>query len=397
MRKLAVVATTLLASTFCLAADFDVKGFIVVDALSLEKQKDTNEQINTEIITLDLKFYFRHEDWSAKIKLDLDGSLSENNNEIYEEANVTWRYSNDLKLTVGKGKVAFHQMHFGAARPSFIDGGSVLNSSNSWRDQDNKILLELQLGSYRSGWINEVTFWGNSMAPKYQRETGYVDIGSKNYGDIQYESGKTLETKRQRGLANKFTYTPAFGVKYSVAGIYYWRDIDPKADWALDLGMTDSDNEREYWFEYMFGFTSKHPNDRYSALKQWEQYVQAGYEYRFTETFSLAFSGEAILVKKLNHNAADYNSSADPDDGGFGQSRFNNGQEARTNNYMVETAAKWRLAKSVDLKVGLTYERKYIWEARNPRTNTPSASEKEVIYKGFQWGYQLATGISFWF
>ncbi|WP_034727648.1 hypothetical protein [Bacteriovorax sp. BSW11_IV] len=397
MRNLAIVAAMLLGSTMVKAADFDVKGFIVIDALSFEKQKEKNEEINAEIITLDLKFYFRHENWSAKLKLDLDGSIAEDNQEIYEEANVTYRHSNNVRITAGKGKVPFHQMHFGAARPSFIDGGSILFSSNSWRDQDNKILLGVQLGSYRSGWINEFTFWGNANNPKVDRVTEGPYFGKYSDGTIEYETGKTLETKKQRGFANKFTYTPAYGVKYSVAGNYYWRDIDPKADWALDLAMTDSNDEREYWFEYMWGFTSKHPNDKYTAKKQWEHYIQAGYEYRLTETFSLALSGEAVLVKKLNHDKNDYNGANESADGGYGQSRYNNGQVAKTNNYMLETAAKWRLAKSVDFKLGLTYERKYIWEARNPSSKNQTASDKEYLYKGFQWAYQLAAGISFWF
>ncbi|MDD0852949.1 hypothetical protein HBN50_07570 [Halobacteriovorax sp. GB3] len=407
MKHLASLLALLSVSTSVLATDFDVKGFIVIDALSVSKQKkfDTDnrnltetkkdiEEVSTEIITLDLKFYFRHEDWSAKIKLDLDGDLSERNN-IYEEALISWRPQKNFKLSAGKGKVPFHQMHFGAARPTYIDGGSILNSSNSWRDQDKKILFTVQNGSYRSGFINQFTYYGNSLSPLYTREDG-PDFGRDNFGTISYETTDTLDNKKQRGFANKFTYTPAYGVKYSIAGIYLWRDIDPHADWALDIAMTDANDEREIWFEYMFGFVSKHENDRFTAKKQWEQYIQLGYEYRFNETFSVATSASAILVKALAHDKGDY-STADARDGGSGQGDYNNGQIFKKNNYMLEAALKWRLAKRVNFKLGLTHERKSVEEPRFPGARSQSSYTREVVEKGWEHAWQINSGISYWF
>lgn len=372
------------------ALETDVKGFLALDLLALEKVDGRNQTLETGIGVLDMKLYAAHDDFRYKIKLDLDGNLSDQNN-LFEEALLSWRPTRLLRLSFGKGKVPFHRMHYGVLESSYIDGGSILGTVHSLRDQDRKILISARIGSYGYGFFNHLTFFGNSQQPERLRDDDTKLYLPKDYSEITYQNSKLFNTKFERGVANKFEWLIARGINFSAAALYFHRDIDPDEDYAFDIGFEYDRGPWEFYAEYVWAHLSKHPNDKYTAKSQEEQIVQVGGEYRFNKEWAVAMNIEAIFVNAQRHDKNDYTgtvggssgNNTDPSEYGIGQSFNNDGSKRETDNMKFELGLKHKLTKSLVITGGTVFERK--WTEVNDVPQDPKDA------------YQVSSSLSFWF
>ncbi|ATH07858.1 hypothetical protein BIY24_07810 [Halobacteriovorax marinus] len=379
---------TLFLATKTYALDTEVKGFIALNTLSYESVEDRDPTMKMGIGTIDLKFYFNHEDFGAKIKLDLDGQLDEPNN-LYEEAMLTWRPMRNWRFGIGKGKVRIHQMAFGVLESHYIDGGSLLGTKHSFRDQDRKIVGEISYGGYRKGFRNTFNVYADSRQPKEDYDTsnpvGYETDDSSNpgRGEIIYETEKEIDTRKDIGIANKIYFYPKRGVEFAIGGLIKDRDLDYNLNWATDVSGKYKTGAWEFIFEYTFAYVSNHPNDRYAIEHQYEQLGQLQVLYELTEITTLQLNTEFALV-----NSQEFNKNNIPN--GVGQQNFNRGQSAHTNNYKVDFGVIWKMAKRVNFKVGALYERKYEWKALSHLGYAHG-------YAGFRDAWALGSGVNFWF
>ncbi len=375
-------------SPLSLAIETDIKGFLALDLLTMQKSDGSNQVLETGIGVLDIKLYASHEDFRYKIKLDLDGDLS-NRNGLFEEASLSYLPTKFLKLTFGKGKVPFHRMRYGVLESSYIDGGSLLGTNHSLRDQDRKILISTRIGSYNHGFFNHFTFYGNSSSPKRLRaDDSKLDL-KDDWSDISYENSKIFNTKFEKGFANKFEWLISRSMNLSLAALYFDRDIDPKADYAFAIGYEYDLNAFEIYFEYVWAYLSKHPNDKHTSKSQREQIIQLGGQYRFNQEWALAVNMEAAFVNTERHLKTDYPSrpsggnAKNPADYGFGQSFNNDGSKREADNMKFEIGLKHKVTKSLVITVGTVLERK--WEKINNIESDPKDA------------YKVASSLSFWF
>jgi len=347
LRKIILISSMTLCA---FAADFKVKGFVALDLLNLEKVEGQEGSIGLGYGTADVKVYFNQEDFSAKIKLDIDGST-----DLMEEVLVMYRFDENYKMTFGKGKIRFHQMHYGISDITYTDGGYMINTSHSFRDQDRKYLANLEIGRRKNGYYQNITFFGNSQSIKRDRDDASKPYLSSNSGTIEYTQEKTFNSKYERGLAYQFNLTPDYETQYSIAALYYWRDIDPDADWAFDLAYNKNTESFEVWFEYVFAYTSKHPNDKYTSKKQYDNLIQLGYLYRLTDKLATGINLEASFVRKQHHDKNNYDSSTS----GYGQSKYNDGETSKFYSYKANPGFQYKLAQRAQLNYGLIFERQY--------------------------------------
>ncbi|PIK15650.1 hypothetical protein [Halobacteriovorax sp. JY17] len=385
--QLIFLLLALTSTTFAL--DTEVKGFIALNTLSYEKVENRDPTMKMGIGTIDLKFYFNHEDFGAKIKLDLDGQLDEPNN-LYEEAMLTWRPVRNWSFGMGKGKVRIHQMAFGVLESHYIDGGSLLGTKHSFRDQDRKIVGEVSYGGYRRGFRNTLNIFADARQPKVSRDdrnpVGYETTRSnpnEGQGEIVYETEKEIDTRRDVGVSNKFYFYPKRGAEFALGALVRDRDIDYNLNWAADFSGKYKTGDWEFVFEYTFAYVSNHPNDRYAVEHQYEQLGQLQMLYSLTEITTLQLNTEFALV-----NSQEFNKNNIPNN--VGQQVFNRGQSAHTNNYKIDFGVIWKMAKRVNFKVGALYERKYEWKA------LPHLSYAHG-YAGFTDAWALGSGVNFWF
>ncbi len=106
MFKKSLFLSLLLLSSFnSLAVNYNVKAFLVLDLLTLEKVGDDSTKAEMGYGTADVKFYFNHNEWSAKFKLDIDAVEEAGTTvDLMEEAVLSYRFNNNWKLTGGKGR-----------------------------------------------------------------------------------------------------------------------------------------------------------------------------------------------------------------------------------------------------------------------------------------------------
>jgi hypothetical protein len=364
-----------LLSLNSLAIDTEIKGFVALNTLSYEKIEFKDATMKMGIGTIDLKFYFNHEDFGAKIKLDLDGKLSDSNN-LYEEAMVSWRGVRNLKLSLGKGKLRFHQVSYGVNESSYIDGGSLLGTYHSFRDQDRKIMGEIAYGGYRKGYRNTFAIYADSAQPQTttRNDAGY-EVDSDNF--LEYENEKEIDTRADYGLVNQFTIFPTRGLHFSLGALIRDREADYNKNYSFDFhGKFKSGNWELIW-EYAYAYVSTHPNDLYSVEHQREQMAQYQTLYRLTEITKLQINLEAAFVRGQRFNSANIPGTT------LGQTYRNNGVATANNNYKVDTGVLWKVAPRVNLKAGVLYERRYSWYDNK--------------YNGFTYAWSLGSGVNFWF
>lgn len=390
MKQILLVFLTLMASNSW-ALDTEVKGFVALNTFSYESVEDRDPTMKMGIGTIDLKFYFNHEDFSAKIKLDLDGQLEESNN-LYEEAMVSWRPIRNWKFGIGKGKIRFHQMSFGVLESHYSDGGSLLGTTHGLRDQDRKIVAEMVYGGYRRGFRNYLSFYADTRQPSESRDAdnliGYDTSSSSDptlagKGELTYETEKEINTRKDVGVSNKFFYYPRRGVEFALGALYRDRKVDFNDNWAIDFSGKYRTGDWEYIFEYVYAYVSNHPNDRYAVEHQYEQMGQIQVLYQYSEMTKLKLNTELALV-----NTQQFNRNNLPN--GLGDRSPNFGNRIKTNNYKVDIGIIWKLAARVNFKVGALYERKYEWKALK-------SIGYKTGYAGFRDAWSLGSGVNFWF
>ena len=357
------------------AIDTEIKGFVALNALTYEKIENKDATMKMGIGTIDLKFYFNHEDFGAKIKLDLDGKLGDSNN-LYEEAMVNWRGLRNWKFSLGKGKLRFHQVSYGVNESSYIDGGSLLGTYHSFRDQDRKIMGEVAYGGYRTGFKNTFAVYADSSQPRVSTRSDsgfYVDDDKF----LIYQNEKEIDTRADYGLVNQFSLYPFRGLQMSLGALLRDREADANKNYAFDFNGKYKTGDWEYIWEYAFAYVSTHPNDQYSVEHQYEQMAQFQTLYKISDITKLQLNLEAAFVRGQRFNSANI-PGVD-----FGQTYRNNGVATGNNNYKIDTGILWKVAQRVNLKVGVLYERKYSWYKKE--------------YNGFDYAWSLGSGVNFWF
>lgn len=376
--KILVISAALLApTTTLLAFDATVKGFIALDMLVLKKEESRDSEVETGIGTIDLKVYATHDDFSAKIKLDLDDSSIGDAYNIFEEATVSYKFMPDHQLLMGKGKVPFHQMHWGVVSSSFIDGGAELTPDHSLYDLDNRLLLSWRYGGFTRGFFNYLTYFGTSQS--VSKDSGgepYVTRSTRNgltRYSLSYRNEKTFSSKDEVGVANQFEWFFNRQLSAQVAGMYYYNDINPKNSWAFDLATTYSSRELEVWAEYVTAFTSTHYAAKYATERKYEHLFQLGAEYYLTELYNVLANAEAAFVNNQHH-------AAQPGDVG----EFNDGKRVHTQTFKLEAGIKIKLQKSAYVTVGAQAER---------QDQQIKADDIDTTKHAFM----LKSGFSFWF
>lgn len=348
------ILASMLFSMNIKAGEFDVKSFVALDLLTYEKITEKNGAIESGYGTADVKFYFTQEEFSSKIKLDIDGGNAPY--DLMEEIQVSYRLSDKIKTTFGKGKIRFHQMHYGITDIAYTDGGYILNTYHSFRDQDRKYMANLELGRRSTGLVQNFTFFGNSQEVK----RSYTDDSKPNLSNssatLSYETSKTFNSRFQRGFSYHISMLPDYDTTYSFAALYFWRDIDPDADYAFDLSYNKNTSSFEVWFEAIFAYTSKHPNDNYTQKKQYDILTQLGYMYKISDKWAVGFNFESAIVQQYHHNKADYPSDSTT---GYGQSKYNDGQIAKYDSYKMDIGGQYKFSKKCQFNTGVVWERQY--------------------------------------
>lgn len=358
--KVLIIAVLFLFSFSLFALETEVGGFIALDLLKVNEIKlEGGATYNSGVGAIDLKIYARKGDFSSKIKLDLDdGSVGKDYN-IFEEVTVSYKFSNMLLLKAGKGKVKFSRQHRGTIEGSYIDGGSLLGTDISWRDQDNAALTSIRIGNKEKGFFNYFTLYGEKYN-LYKEDDGSIDSGPD----------KVYNIKTEHGFANYFEFFPMKNLRTSIAGILYKNDFDRQDDWAISIGGEYSDTAIDVWFEYQHGYTSNYDEAYHGSIKNRENVFQIGAEYVQNDFINWIIDIESAMTK--NHkNSYDYHSDDVKD------------KHVDQQNYKIEFGPKFKMNRSAFFTVGGLYEIKR-WEIEEVKQPTDSA-------------WQMATTFSYWF
>jgi hypothetical protein len=336
MKQIFILLSLLLsANVFALTSEF--KGFIALNLLKVQKEEKKDTLLETGIGTVDLKFYAQHGDLSSKIKLDLDDKNLDEAYNLFEEAIVTYTINDFIAITAGKGLVPFHQKHYGILESSYIDGGSPLGANNSWRDQDNKLLTILKIGSYSQGLINRFTFYGeNKQIIKDSNNKPILDSQDK----LQYADSKSFKTSDEKGFSNKLEVFFNNLALY-ISGIHYSNNVAPRSRYALDVGGRYKTKELEIWAEYMYGLWATHQGHQYAAYKKYEHFIQLGAEFYINDLINWIINSEVVLVDDIDWDTT---------------------TKDETNNCKLETGIKFKIRKNSFFTVGILGERKDSWQ-----------------------------------
>ena len=257
-----------LVPNFSFALDTSVKGFIALDAFNYKKILRNQDSLDVGIGVLDLKIFAEQENMLAAIKLNIDGNLAVQNN-LFEEAYATYRGFKNVKITLGKGVVKFQNLHWGVVANTYQDGGSVLDSENSWRKISNKALVSFAYGNKGVGFTNTFTVFGDSSEIQFDEKGNpkYITSGTTAKTITAYETKSTpaFTTQKQLGLANKFELYKTPDWTFTTGQVYFKNKLQDTPSYAVDFGATMESTVWEFWLDMMYGFTSKAPFDSYTA------------------------------------------------------------------------------------------------------------------------------------
>jgi hypothetical protein len=393
---------TLLISTLLpnlsFAIDTAVKGFIALDAFNYKRIQRMQDSINIGIGVLDLKIFAEQEDMSAVIKLNIDGNLSVQNN-LFEEAYANYRGFKNWKITLGKGVVKFQNLHWGVVANTYQDGGSVLDSENSWRKISNKALVSFAYGHRGIGFTNTFTVWGDSLEiqydergnPRYTASGAGTSVGSpKTITAYETKSTPSFTSQKQLGLANKFELYKTEEWTLTNGLVYYKNKLQDKASYAIDFGAVYDGPVWQYWIDAIYGFTSKSPYEAYTTFRKNEYFLQTGLQYTITEKWSVLTNLEYLHAKDQAHTYTPFSV-----DGVFyaADTKIDkSGQTVVSSSYKVELGGQYKLSKSSFVTSGVLYEKKIA--AKNGVKNL-------TFIKGMNnanaEAFQLLSSISFWF
>lgn len=375
-----VTVTIFLASQNSYAFDFEVKGFVAMDLLAISKQESKDVAAEIGYGTADVKFYFNHEEFSSKVKLDIDGGTSPY--DLMEEVLISYRASDNIKYNFGKGKIRFHEMHYGITDITYTDGGYLLNTYHSFRDQDRKYLANLELGRRSNGLVQNFTLFGSNQEAR--RDFNDESLPVITNDKLVYTQEKTFNTTTQRGLAYQIQILPDFETKYLASALYYWRDIDPDADWAFNVAYNKNTPTFEFWFEYIFAYTSKHPNDNYTQKKQYDMLWQLGYLYKLTDKWGIGFNFESAYVRQLHHDSSDYSVADD-----IGQTKYNDGQTARYQSFKLDMGGQCKVSKKVQFNTGVVIEKQFARASPFNTNKDPSVKLSNLTAYGLNAGFSF--------
>lgn len=399
MKKILFFATLLfLSSIEAYSFELDIKGFIALDVFNLEKIERQKQTTEFGIGVMDLKIFARHEDISLKVKMDIDGDLGTRNN-LFEEAIIYYRLDKNWRVTFGKGKVPFHQMHWGVTQSSYVDGGSLIGTNSSFRDFDRKIMVSLRYGQFNRGFFNHFTIFGDSIQPRRDRTTGEPCFDSScrstfpstfdsgpNSRDTQFETSneRTFSLRFERGIANRVEYFYSRDLQFALAGLWYKKQEDPHPTYIGSLSTRFRNYFWEVWGEFTYGRYSRTRFLRFGADKQFEKWLQLGAEYRFTRKISVLTNLEGQLVNKRD-NFVD------------NTSRFNTGVTQGWDTYKAELGVKYYLSNLAFFTFGTTFEtQKYHISAADLNYLKARISNYQDEFSSTNaWGFK--TGFSFWF
>jgi hypothetical protein len=392
MRKL-TFALCLLLPISAFSFDTQVKGFIALDALNFKKISRQNDAVDIGIGVLDLKVFAEQDNMLAAVKLNIDGNLAIQNN-LFEEAYATYRGFKNWKLTLGKGIVKFQNLHYGVVQNTYQDGGTVLETENSWRKLANKALFAFAYGNRDIGYTNTFTIWGDSQEvqfdeahnPKYDA-SGTTTKYIKGY---QTKSVPAFTTQKQLGLANKIELyrTSFWTINNGLA--YYNNKLQDKPSYAVDFGLNFDNNIWEYWLDAIYGFTSKAPYDAYTTLRKTEYFLQTGVQYHYDEIWSVLTNAEYLHVKDHAHsyipytiNGVTYAADSLVD---------KKGQTVVSASYKIEAGIQYKLSKSSFITNGIMYERKLA-----AKDGVKDLAYIPGMYNPNAEAYQVLSTIAFWF
>ncbi len=364
-RKILAILPLGLLSLNALAFDTNIAGFMALDLLMFNKHESRSATLENGIGVMDLKVYANQDNLSGKVKLDLDDSSIGTKYNIIEELLASYKVNEMLKITSGKGPVPFHSLHWGAMENTYIDGGTVLETRTNdgdrlkWTDVDNRIVTTLAVGNKGQKFINSLSFYGNSYTIRRNTD-GSLDLDSRN--QIQTDNSFTMNTKKERGVANKLEFFPTQNLKLALGGILFHNKINPKADsWALDFGGGYESGDLEVWFNSMYGFSSESIHYRYAVKEQKEHTYQLGMEYAYAEKWSFVANGELLYLTALKHDDL----------------------RNEVTQYKLDLANKYKLSPKAHFAVGVVGERRHY---------------KRINYYNYETGaIELAGKVSFWF
>lgn len=377
--------------------DASVRGFIALDALNFEKIEGQKNNTSIGIGVLDLKIYAEQDDLTAQIKLDLDGKLDRENN-IFEEAYVTYRGFKNIRISLGKGVVRFQNLHWGAIENSYQDGGTLIGADNSYRKVSRKAFAAISYGGRRMGFLDQFTLWGDSTELSTDQD-GKLRVKTSGSGASKVITGyetrevTAFSTNKQIGLANKLELYPTNTTRFTFGQLYNKNRFHDKASYAFDVGFNYEGAAFEVWVDALYGFTSKLPFESYTTKAKNEYFLQVGMEYFLTEKWSLVENVEGLFFKDLQHN---YNDPAVMTVNGETYTATS-AQKAKSDTtrkvitYKLESAVKYRVSKSAHITTGVMYEKKIAKE---------NDVKKDFIYdirNANRDAFQYTTSFSFWF
>ncbi len=379
MKKIffSILLISLTHSSF--AFDTSVKGFIALDGINLQKiQKKPAESV-IGIGVLDLKVFAEQDNVTAAIKLDLDGKLAEENN-IFEEAYASYRGVYDWKFSLGKGIIRFQNLHWGAAMNTYLDGGSILGTENSWRKVSRKAYISAAYGHHNKGFIDTLAVFGDTSEIDYN-EQGVAKTTTdtkKILTTYNYKNVTAFTTEKQLGVGNKFELFLTDSISATFGQIYYKNKSEDKPSWALDFGTNLENSIFEAWTDILVGFTNKSPYEKYTTFRKYEYFLQVGAELFLNEKWSLVGNSEYLYVRDQRHNVAD--------------AQYQDGSLIKSTSYKVESVIKYKLSKSAFVTMGGLYEKKIA-----SKDGVKNLSYISGVYNANLEAYKLATSFSFWF
>jgi hypothetical protein len=386
------VFTLFFLPSIAFSFDATVKGFIAVDALNFQKI-GSHTATDIGIGALDLKIFAEQDKMSAALKLAIKSNLNVPGN-LFEQAYASYRGVPDWKFSFGKGQVNFQNLHWGVALNSYLDGGSILSTENSWRKVYNKAFLSVAYGKRDMGYLDTFTLYGDSgdintydtTPSKYVKGDGGSVVG------YTLNSSPTFTLEKQFGLANKFEIYKIDQWVFNASQIYFKNKYQPNFSYALDFGAMRESNLLELWVDVLYGYTSKAPFESYSTFAKNEYFIQLGTEYHLNEIWSIKGNSEYLHVKDQSHlypasfseGGVTYTNSTD--------NKAKSGQTVISTSYKLDIGVQYRLAKTAFLTLGAVYEKKLAEKdgvkglSAIPGVNNPNTE-----------GYELGSFIAFWF
>ena len=396
-RLVTLLWATCLIPSLSYSIDTQVKGFIALDALNFKKISRTKNAADIGIGVLDLKVFAEQDNMTAAIKLNIDGDLSKQNN-IFEEAYASYRGFKNFKLTLGKGVVKFQNLHYGVIENTYQDGGTILESENSWRKIAQKALFAVAYGGNYMGFTNTFTIWGDSNEiqfddkgnPKYTASGAGTVASPKIITAYNTKPVPAFTTSKQLGLANKFELYRGENWTFNNGLAYFKNKLQDKASYAIDFGATKDGTVWEYWFDAIYGFTSKAPYEAYGTFRKNEYFVQTGAQYHIDEIWSLLTNLEYLHTKdqaftytNFTVDGVTYSTDSNLD---------KSGATVVSTSYKIELGTQYKLSKTSFITTGVLYEKKIA--AKNGIDNLTSIKN---MYNANAEGYQFLSTISFWF